>query len=168
MRFVAVQRRQRQTMSDHQGPYLFDVGAIALAHAGTPVSDRALPYVRQAIAGEIDAIVPYPALVGSHVVLSKYYKFSNAEAARLMQNFMDAGQIHWYEEMSKDLVREGFQQASELNVNGWDGYYAEVAKKEGVETILTVDTDFEQLAGVTAEVILTPDEFETLTEYLNT
>lgn len=168
MRFVAEQRRQRQTMSDHQEPYLFDVGVIALAHAGTPVSDRALSYVRQAIAGEIDAIVPYPALVGSHVVLSKYYKLSNAEAARLMQNFMDAGQIHWHERMSKDLVREGFQRASELNVNGWDGYYAEVARTEGVETILTVDTDFEQLSGVTAEVILTPDEFETLTEYLNT
>ncbi len=155
-------------MSDHQGPYLFDVGVIALAHAGTPVSDRALSYVRQAITGDIDAIVPYPALVGSHVVLSTYYRLSNAEAARLMQNFMDAGQIYWYEGMSKDIVREGFQQASELNVNGWDGYYAEVARAEGVETILTVDSDFEQLSGVTAEVILSPDECETLTEYLNT
>lgn len=154
-------------MSDRRDPYLFDVGAIALAHAGTPVSDRALSYVRRAIAGEIDAIVPYPALVGSHVVLSKYYGFSNAEAARLMRNFMDASQIYWHEGMSKDLVREGFQQAGRLNVNGWDGYYAEVARTEGVETILTVDTDFEGLSGVTAEVILTPDEFEALTEYLN-
>lgn len=155
-------------MGDHQGPYLFDVGVIALAHAGTPVSDTALSYVRRGIAGEIDAIVPYPALVGSHVVLSKYYQFSNAEASRLMQNFMDASQIHWYEGMSKDLVRQGFRRAGELNVNGWDGYYAEVARTEGVGTILTIDDDFEQVSGVNAEVILTPREFETLTEYLNT
>ena len=166
MRFVAVQRRQRQTMSDHQGPYLFDVGAIALAHAGTPVSDRALPYVRQAIAGDIDAIVPYPALVGSHVVLSKYYKLSNTKAARLMQNFMDAGQIHWYEEMSKDLVREGFQQASELNMNGWDGYYVAVAREADVETLLTVDDDFESIPDLNATVILSSDQFATLNDYL--
>ena len=154
------------TMSELRGPYLFDAGVIALAHAGTPVSDTALSYVRQAIAGEIDAIVPYSALVGSHVVLSKYYKFSNMEAARLMQNFMDANQIHWYDGMSKDLIREGLQRASELNVNGWDGYYAEVARTEGAETILTIDDDFEEVSGVTAEVILTLDEFETLTNYL--
>lgn len=153
-------------MSESREPYLFDVGVIALAHAGTPVSDRALSYVRRAIAGEIDAIVPYPALVGSHVILSKYYKFSNTEAARLMQNFMDATQIHWYDKMSKDLVRAGFQRASELNVDGWDGYYAEVARTEGAETVLTIDDDFEAVSGVTAEVILTPDEFAELNRFL--
>lgn len=36
-------------MSD--GPYLFDVGVTALAHAGTPVSEGALSYVRKAITG---------------------------------------------------------------------------------------------------------------------
>jgi len=153
-------------MSELRGPYLFDVGVIALAHAGTPVSDKALSYVRQAIAGEIDAIVPYPALVGSHVILSKYYKFSNTEAAHLMQNFMDANQIHWYDGMSKDLIREGLQRASELNVHGWDGYYAEVARTEGAETILTIDDDFESVSGVTAEVILTADEFAELNRFL--
>jgi predicted nucleic acid-binding protein len=132
------------------------------------VSETPLAYIRQAIAGEIDAVVPYPAVIGSHVVLAKYYGFSNENASRLMQNFMDANRIHWYAELSEELIRGGLQQASDLNINGWDGYYAEVARTEGVETILTIDDDFEQVTGVNAEVVLTPDEFETLTEYLTT
>ena len=33
-------------MSDADGPYLFDVGVIALAHSTAPVRDSALSYVR--------------------------------------------------------------------------------------------------------------------------
>ena len=50
----------------HEGPYLFDVGAIALAHTDAPVRDAALSYVRRAIAGEIKAVVPYLALTDTH------------------------------------------------------------------------------------------------------
>ena len=53
-----------------EGPYLFDVGVIALAHTDAPVRDAALSYVRRAMAGEIEAVVPYPALVGAHTVLT--------------------------------------------------------------------------------------------------
>lgn len=67
-------------MSD--GPYLFDVGVIALAHAGTPVSEFALSYLRDAIMGAIEGVIPYAALVGAHHVLSSYYGFSS-ERARL-------------------------------------------------------------------------------------
>jgi predicted nucleic acid-binding protein len=153
-------------MSDAGGPYLFDVGPIALAHAGTPVSDTALSYVRRAIAGEIDAIVPYPALFGAHIVLTNYYRFSNAEASELMANFMDARRIHWHGEMSDRTVRAAFERAARMNVDGWDGYYTEVAVSEGVKTILTVDTDFDDVAGIGTERVLTPEEHERLTEFL--
>lgn len=63
-------------MSDTDGPYPFDVG-------------------------EIDAVVPYPAVIGAHNVLTAYYGRSNAEASRLLQNFLDAERIHWYDEITK-------------------------------------------------------------------
>lgn len=149
-----------------EGPYLFDVGVTALAHAGTPVSDPALSYVRKAIAGEIDAIVPYASLVGAHNVLSTYYGFSTESASRIMQNFMDAKRIHWYDGMSQSTVRTAFSRAGELNIDGWDGYYAQVAIEEGAQTILTLDDDFTRLDDVDTEVILSPDEFATLNEFL--
>jgi predicted nucleic acid-binding protein len=150
-------------MSD--GPYLFDVGVVALAHAGTPVSEPALAHVRDAISGEIDAVVPYAALVGAHHVLTSFYGFSNERASRLMTNLMDATRIHWYDGLSERVVRSGFDIARELNVDGWDGYYAQVALEEGVETILTLDDDLERVDGVETEVILTPTEFERLDEF---
>jgi len=152
-------------MSD--GSYLFDVGVTALAHAGTPVSETPLSYVRGAIAGEIDAVVPYPSLVGAHHVLTSVYGFSNEDASSLMQRFMDAGRVHWYDEMREETVREGFRCAGDANIEGWDGYYARVAIEEGVETILTLDDDFQRTEGVSTEVVLTTDEFERLNQYLD-
>lgn len=153
-------------MSNTGGPYLFDVGVIALAHTEAPVRDTALSYVRDAIAGDIDAIVPYPALFGAHIVLTTYYGRSIADASRLLQNFMDAKRIHWYDGMSKDVVRGGFSQASNANVGGWDGYYAQVAIEEGASTVLTLDDDYEQFDAFDTEVILSPAEFRELNKFL--
>lgn len=153
-------------MSDAGGPYLFDVGVIALAHTAAPVRDSALSYVQDAIAGDIDAVVPYPALFGAHTVLTTYYGRSNADASRLLQNFMDAKQIHWYDRMPEDIVLGGFSQASETNVGGWDGYYAQVAIDEGVNTVLTIDDDFQRFDEFDTEIILSPEEFTELHRFL--
>ncbi|MFC5367746.1 type II toxin-antitoxin system VapC family toxin [Salinirubrum litoreum] len=147
-------------------PVLFDVGVIALAHAGTPVSETPLSYVRKAIAGEIDAVIPLPALVGAHHVLASVYGYSNAEASALMSRLLDASRIHWYEKTATETVRAGFEVAGTANVEGWDGFYARVAREEGVETVLTLDDDFETLDGISAEVVLTPAEFTELNDYL--
>lgn len=154
-------------MSDAGGPYLFDVGVIALAHTDTPVRDAALSYVRDAIAGERDAVVPYPAVVGAHTVLTTYYGYSNADASRLLGNFLDAKRIHWYDRMPERVVRDGFARAREENVDGWDGYYAQVAIEEGVNTVLTIDDDFERFDDFATEIILSPEEFAELNEFLD-
>ena len=153
-------------MSDTTGPYLFDVGVIALAHTAAPVRDAALSYVQDAIAGDIDAVVPYPALFGAHTILTTYYGRSNADASRLLQNFMDAKRIHWYDEMPEDVVLNGFSLASDANVGGWDGYYAQVAIDEGVNTVLTIDDDFQRFDAFDTEVILSSKEFDELNEFL--
>ena len=153
-------------MSNAGGPYLFDVGVIALAHTTAPVREAALSYVREAISGEIDAVVPYPALFGAHTVLTTYYGYSNADASRLLQNFLDAKRIHWYDQMPEDVVRCGFSQAGERTVDGWDGYYAQVAIEEGVKTVLTIDDDFERLDAFDTEVILSPEQFAKLNRFL--
>jgi len=153
-------------MGDVGGPYLFDVGVIALAHTEAPGRDAVLSYVRDAITGDIDAVVPYPAVVGAHTVLTTYYGRSNADASRLLENFMDAKRIHWYDRTSEDVVRGGFSRASDTNVGGWDGYYAQVAIDEGVNTVLTIDDDFERFDAFDTEVVLSPDEFSELNRYL--
>jgi predicted nucleic acid-binding protein len=164
MRFDVEQKRI--AMSDADGPYLFDVGVIALAHTAAPVRDSALSYVQAAIRGDIDVVVPYPALFGAHTVLTTYYGRSNADASRLLQNFMDAKRIHWYDGMPEDIVLDGLSRASDANIGGWDGYYAQVAIDEGVNTVLTLDDDFERFDAFDTEVILSPDEFSELNEFL--
>ena len=153
-------------MSDAGGSYLFDVGVIALAHTEAPVRDAALSYVRDAIVGDRDAVVPYPALFGAHTVLTTYYGRSNADASRLLQNFMDAKRIHWHDRMPKEIIRGGFAQARTANIGGWDGYYAQVAIDEGVNTVLTIDDDFERFDAFATEVILSPSEFSELNRFL--
>jgi len=83
-----------------------------------------------------------------------------------MQNFMDAKRIEWYGGMSEAVVRGGFSQASDANVGGWDGYYAQVAIDEGVNTLLTIDDDFEGFDAFDTEVVLSLEEFRELNRFL--
>lgn len=70
--------------------------------------------------------------------------------------------------MTQSAVHGGLDRASVLGVEGWDGYYAEVAVREGVKAVVTLDTDFDRFDGVHAEVLLSPSDHERLTEYLET
>lgn len=149
-----------------EGPYLFDVGVTALAHAGTPVSENALALVKRAISGEINAVVPYASLLGAHHVLVSVYGFSAGEASELMGRFMDAQRVHWYDDVTEASTRAALERAGASNNDGWDGYYAQVAIEEGVKTILTLDDDFDRLDGVEVEVILSSEEFVALNQYL--
>lgn len=74
-----------------------------------------------------------------------------------MSNFLDARRIDWVETVSERVVRAG-----ETNVGGWDGYNARIAVDYDVNTVLTIDDDFERFGAFDTEVILSPDEFETL------
>jgi len=127
-------------MPDAGGPCLFDIGVIALAHTEAPGHKSALSYVREAIAGDIDAVVPNTAVIGAHTVLTTYYGRPNGEASRLLDNFMDATRIHWDDGVAGPTVRDGFDRARTANVGGWDGYYAQVAIKEGMSTLLRSTT----------------------------
>lgn len=149
------------------GPYLFDVSLIALAHAKTPVSESALQYVRRAVTGKIDAVVPHSALIGAQHTLRGVYRFSNDDASRLMIQFRDARRIHWYEGIPEKILRDGLDIAGAENVDGWDGYYGAVAQDQGIKTILTLDSDFERVDGVTCEVVLDSEQFEELNEYID-
>ena len=79
---------------------------------------------------------------------------------------MDAQRIHWHGGLSEDGVRGGLSQASGANVSGWDGYYAQVAIDEGVNTVLTIDDDFERFDVFDTEVVLSPEEFSELNRFL--
>ena len=63
-------------------------------------------------------------------------------------------------------VRGGFERVGAANVDGWDGYYAEVAGAEGVNTVMTLDDDFERFEEFATEVVLSSAEFEVLNDYL--
>lgn len=150
-----------------EAPVLFDVGTIALAHAESPVSAPALEHVRRAVSGEAPAVVPYEAVVGAHHVLRNVYRMSNERASNLMTNFLGAGRIHWHGEMSADLTRAGLELAAAHNIEGWDGYYAEVARATGADTVVALDDDFEKVDGLAFEPVLSNPEQERLDEYLD-
>lgn len=146
--------------------YLFDVGVVALAHSRTPMGGSALEYVREAIRGDLDAVVPYPVLVGAHHILYLDYGFSRDEATHVLTNFLGARRIHWYAGPDGSGTQHGLGLAGEHNIDGWDGYYAHVAKETGATTVVGLDDDFERVEGLTIEIPLTDDERAHLNDYL--
>jgi predicted nucleic acid-binding protein len=145
---------------------LFDVGVVALAHSGTPMSGTALGYVRDAVRGDLDAVVPYQALFGAHHVLNRDYHLSCEEATYVLTNFLGARRIHWYAGPNGSDTQHGLDLAGEHNIEGWDGYYAHVARATDATTVVTLDDDFEQVDGLSVEIPLTDDERTRLHEYL--
>lgn len=156
----------QETGRDTDGPYLFDVSVIALAHAGTPVSDPALQYVRQALGGEISAVVPHAALIGAQHILRRVYRYSWDDAAQLIGNFRGGKRIYWYDSIPEPVFRDGLAVSGAENIDGWDGYYAAVARSEGVETVLTLDDDFQRVDDVACEVILSDQQAQQLNTYI--
>ncbi|MDL5360854.1 type II toxin-antitoxin system VapC family toxin [Halalkalicoccus sp. NIPERK01] len=154
-------------MGGNDDPVLFDVGVIALAHAGTPVSEPALEHVREAIHGDLDAIVPYAAVIGAHHVLRGVYRIPRETATKLLANFLDARRIHWHRTLSESEIRSALAVAGETNIDGWDGYYATVAREAGVSKVLTLDSDFDRPNGIDAEVILSRSEFAELDRFID-
>lgn len=147
-------------------PVLFDVGVVALAHSGAPMSGTALEYVRAAIRGELDAVVPYTVLFGAHHILRLDYGFSRAEATYVLTNFLDARRVNWYTGPTGTDSREGLSLAGEHNIDGWDGYYARVVQATGASTVVGLDDDFERVEGLDVEIPLTDAERTRLHDYL--
>lgn len=145
---------------------LFDVGPIALAHAEVPTSDVALEYVREAIHGALDAVVPYTGVLGAHYVLRNVYSMSTGRATDRLRNFLEARGVRWFGWPGAERCRSALRLAAEYNLDAWDGYYAHVARKTGAETVLTLDDDFDRVDGLTARVILSDDEFERLARFI--
>lgn len=143
--------------------YLFDVGVVALAHADTPVSDQPLRRVRQAVRGELDAVVPYTAVVGAHHVMTQVYGIPVSDASALLTNFTDARRIEWYDDAAPAVA--GLETAANLGIDGWDGYYVEVARETNADGVLTIDDDFEK-TGLETCVLLNDKEFAELNEYI--
>ncbi|WP_144903952.1 hypothetical protein [Halobellus captivus] len=79
---------------------------------------------------------------------------------------MDAKRFRWYDEITHSVVRNAFSQASDANVGGRDGYYAGAAIDEGVNTVLTIDDDFERFDAFDTEGILSSEQFRELNQYL--
>lgn len=151
---------------DTDEPVLFDVGVVALAHSGTPMSGTALEYVHAAIRSEIDAVVPYTVLFGAHHILRLDYGFSRAEATYVLTNFLDARRVNWYTGPTGTDSRKGLALAGEHNIDGWDGYYAHVAQVTGASTVVGLDDDFARIEELDVEIPLTDAERTRLHDYL--
>lgn len=148
---------------------LLDVGVIALAHTNpeTPGHEVALDYVRQAIRDDERTVVPYPAVIGAHHILRDIYRMPRAEASHRLSGFVGAKRPRWYGTITASEVDGALTIAGEHNIDAWDGYYAHVVRETGARTVLTLDDDFERVDGLSAEVILSADEFGKLSAYLD-
>ena len=55
-----------------------------------------------------------------------------------------------------NVLRSGLSQSSEANVGAWGGYSAQVMVDEVVNTVLTLNNDFERFDAFDTKVILSP------------
>jgi predicted nucleic acid-binding protein len=140
------------------GDYLFDTGVIVLAIADTDVSDGPYEYLRAAVYGEIDVVIPTPVLIGAYHILVNDYDFDKQNAEYAISNILERDCIEWWTGPNKDTVEEGLKTSVQLNIEGWDGYYAHIAEVSGISTIVGIDDDLDRIDGIEFEHPMSQEE----------
>ena len=148
-------------------PILWDVGALVLAAAETPVSDRAEDLLYASIRGDVESIIPPSAVIGTELMLASHYGFSHDDAGYTAQQLLKSTHIRYPGGPNQETGNKGLMFTREHNMNGWDGYYAHLYVRENASTLLTIDNDFESIEKINDEILLDEDDFEELNEYLD-
>lgn len=147
-------------------PAVADVGVVALAHAQTPVSAPVLDIIRAGVTGELDLVIPAPAIIGAHHVLTGVFGATDRDAARVLRNLLTAHNIRLYDDTSRPNLDSALENVETHNVDGWDGYYIRAYRQLNGGSLLTTDDDFASIGDVNDEIILTEEEFRELNTYL--
>ncbi|MFQ6120763.1 MAG: type II toxin-antitoxin system VapC family toxin, partial [Methanosarcinales archaeon] len=83
------------------------------------------------------------------LIMKRIYGIDSKKASDLLLNLMDSKRIIWWDKISKNIVETGLNYASEYNIDSWDGYLLAIMKQNGIDTIYTIDKDFENIRGIT-------------------
>ncbi len=149
----------------NDGPLVYEVGPLTLAFTETPVSERFLEYVRKAVYGEVEAIIPNAAMIGAYHNLRRVYNFRRGDAANIVTNLTESKRIQWYSKISTSNLNEGLKHAHECSIEGWDGYFVDLTIDTG-GTLLTIDTGIEELDRVASINPMDEEDYSRLNEYL--
>jgi len=148
-------------------PILWDVGALVLAVAETPVSDRAEDLLYASIRGDVESIIPPSAVIGAELILASHYGFSHDDAGFATQKLLKSTNVRYPAGPTQQTGNKGLMFTREYNMNGWDGYYAHLYVREGASTLLTIDDDFQDIDKINDEILLDEAEFKQLNDYLD-
>lgn len=145
---------------------ILDVGILVIGLTKNPANKYCLKIIDDAVHGTIKVVIPYTVVLGAHLIMKRIYGIDSKKASDLLLNLMDSKRIIWWDKISKNIVETGLNYASEYNIDSWDGYLLAIMKQNGIDTVYTIDKDFENIRSITMINPIPKDVMGELSKFL--
>ena len=141
---------------------IVDVGIVVVALFDDPLKAEAVRFLADVLRFRRRIAIPVTAVIGAYHVATRYLKLPQVEVKRVLTGMLSTKSPAPYPHVSPDVAVQALEYATYYNVESWDGYIIELAKRLGNSIIYTLDEELGKVGGV---VVVTPFPRELVNQY---
>jgi predicted nucleic acid-binding protein len=114
------------------------------------------PVIEEGLRGAYVPLIMDVLPLRAYWVMTEKWGCGKEESARAIRHFVKEYHIPQYFSLHRQTILNSFDLAEELNHDVYDCVYLAAAKQENARAIITTDTDFERLCGLTGLEYMNP------------
>ncbi len=127
---------------------VWDVNVLAIYLVEDhPGHSYVAPVVERGLRGEYIPVILDILPVRVYWVMERKWGINREEARAAVLDFLGGHEVLRIAPLRRETMVEAFKLAEELGHDVYDCIYVALARQEGAESIVTTDTDFEELCG---------------------
>jgi len=143
---------------------VLDVGIIVIALFDNPLKIEAIKFLADILRFRRKIAIPVTTVIGAYHVATRYLKLPRLEVKRILAEMFSIRSPAFYPHVAPDLALQALEYATYYNIESWDGYLVELAKRLGNSIIYTLD---EELSSIKDVIVINPFPKELVEQYHN-
>ena len=126
-----------------------DVGILVVALFDNPLKPEAVKFLADVLRFRRRIAIPVTAIIGAYHVATRYLKLPRVEVKRILTAMLSTGSPALYPHVAPDVAVQALEYATYYDVESWDGYIVELAKRLGNSIVYTLDEELRRVRSVT-------------------
>ncbi len=139
-----------------------DVGIVVVVLFDNPLKAEAVEFLADVLRFRRRIAIPVTTIIGAYHVATRYLKLPRIEVKRILTGMLSTKSPAFYPHITPDVAVQALEYATYYNVESWDGYIIELAKRLGNSIIYTLD---EELGKVRDVIVVNPFPRELVSQY---
>ncbi|MEM2195223.1 MAG: PIN domain-containing protein [Candidatus Methanomethylicia archaeon] len=139
-----------------------DVSIIVVTLFNNPLKNWAVEFLADILKQKRRIAIPVSTVIGAYHVATRYLKLPRLEVKHVLTEMILTKSPAFYPHITPDIAIQAIDYATYYNIEAWDGYIIELAKRLGNSIIYTLD---EELSKVKEVVVVNPFPKELIKQY---